>query len=690
MRTSIATACLFLLSVLVCPRPLEAHGGAFRPPPPRPPPYDGPAGSGGRGGGGGGGPATPGAGGPATPGTPAPTAPAPAAPAGGRSVATLVGGAVPDLSDWSLWWGFNADPYLGLRARVHAAGSVTGSDEFFLGLGSSGGSGGIAPTDADLALKAGPALRRAIEDDPTDRLLCDAMIALAKLHPVYVPAGVRSMSELFLPHLDHPDQRVVESAIVALGLLADGTSARVLCSVAADDEAARRRLGRSRVPSRIRALAAAALGLVGANAEREDERRFVAHTLVRLLEGEHQATPELFVSCVTALGLTRLADTARPAADDGEPSPSASTSRQGQLHFLTELLRDEGRHRFVRAHVPLALARLLRGPSDPEREAVAVALLDTLAGAVKTDRLVRYGVLEALGLVGDADADALDARLRGALRTAVVEEDTFGRQLALLSVALVSSRRGAGAGDPLAGAGAGRALLVEQLARGKRRLRPWAALGLGLFAHHLRAGGGELREEVSEGLRLTLEEVGSPTDAGAWCVALGLRGSVAAAPVLLERLARTHDAGARGRVAIALGLLGAREAIGPLEEIVAEARYRPALLRDAATALALLGHKGVVSDLLEVMRESDSVAVQSAAVAAIAFTGDARAIDPLVELLEDPRRSDLARDFAAIALGAVCERDALPWTASFANHLNYAAATQALISGKGSGILNLR
>ncbi|MAE96160.1 MAG: hypothetical protein CL910_16015 [Deltaproteobacteria bacterium] len=57
----------------------------------------------------------------------------------------------------------------------------------------------------------------------------------------------------------------------------------------------------------------------------------------------------------------------RSAAGD-EVRFTASTSRQGQLRFLAGLLDDEDRHRFVRAHAPMALARLLRGVDDPERE----------------------------------------------------------------------------------------------------------------------------------------------------------------------------------------------------------------------------------------------------------------------------------------------------------------------------------
>ena len=113
-----------------------AHGGTYRGPGDTVPP-------GGGGGGGGGQPGTPGPAGPSggspgAPGAPAPATPgAPAGqPAGGpRSAMTAAGDSGPDLTIWQFWWGFNKDPYLNLKAKIHAGGTQTGSDDFFLGRG---------------------------------------------------------------------------------------------------------------------------------------------------------------------------------------------------------------------------------------------------------------------------------------------------------------------------------------------------------------------------------------------------------------------------------------------------------------------------------------------------------------------------------------------------------------------------
>jgi len=585
-----------------------------------------------------------------------------------------------------MWWGFNSDPYLDLRQFVRSGGPITAGDDIFLGRGGLPRVLCLAPTEEAIAQRVGPALQRAIEAEFDDRVLCDAMLALAKLHPTYVPVGDHSMNELFARYLDHSNHKVVDSAIVAQGLMADPACTFLLGSLACDDASGRKLVGRKEVPSSARALAALSLGLVGAHNDREDLRRYIVFHLVKILNGKKQASPELFVACVSAMGLTPLADSRRKVRE-GADSPTAS--RQGQIAWLVELLKDEKRHEYVRAHVPCALGRLIRGADDPEKEGVALALLDLLRSRQKTKRLVRYRIVEALGQIGDADEDGIDARILETLRRSVREGDNFERQLGLLGIALVSSRPGTGEGRSLAATGDGRSYLLEQHARGKSQLRPWAALALGLQGFHLREEGVKVDPATTRTLQQSLS-IHSAAGTGAWCLALGLRGDPRSAPMLLERLEEAKDDTVKSRTAIALGLLGAREAVPVLQDIIADSAYHPVLMRETAIALGLLGDKNVTTDLIDIMDKGDSAAIQSAAVMAISFVGDARVIDPLVLMLEDPEHSDLSRAFAAMALGIVCERSQLPWTALYSNSLNYAAATETLVSGRGTGILNLR
>ena len=591
-------AFLLLLLASIHTSPSEGHGPIYRPPPP---PWGGPGDV--HGGPQPNGPQGGRSGGPSTPGPSAPPAPAPTGPnrpGGPGAAVTQIGGGAPDLSDWNMWWGFNSDPYLDLRQIVRSSGPITGSDDFFLGQWGFPRVLCVAPTDEVIAQRVGPALQRAIEAEFDDRVLCDAMLALAKLHPTYVPVGEHSMNELFARYLDHSNHKVVDSAIVALGLMADPACAFLLASLACDDASGRKLVGHKEVPSSARALAALSLGLVGANNDREDLRRYIVFHLVQILDGEAQASPELFVACVSAMGLTPLADSRRKEREEAD-SPTAS--RQGQIAWLVELLRDEKRHAYVRAHVPCALGRLIRGADDPEKEEVALALLDQLRSRRKTKRLVRYGIVEALGQLGDADEDETDERILETLRKSVREGDNFERQLGLLGIALVSSRPGTGEGQPLAATGDARSYLLEQHTRGRSQLRPWAALALGLQGFHLREAGVDVDPATTRTLQQSLS-IHSAAGTGAWCLALGLRGDLESAPMLLERLEDAKDDTVMSRTAIALGLLGAREAVPVLQDIIADSTYHPVLMRETAIALGLLGDKNVITDLIDVMGTS--------------------------------------------------------------------------------------
>jgi len=143
-------------------------------------------------------------------------------------------------------------------------------------------------------------------------------------------------------------------------------------------------------------------------------------------------------------------------------------------------------------------------------------------------------------------------------------------------------------------------------------------------------------------------------------------------------------------MAVSLGLLGAKEAIEPLERILEESRYHPTLLRDAAVALALLGQKQVAMDLVEILASGRSSAVRGSAVAAIGFVGDARVVHPLIQMLGDDAQLDLTRAHAAAALGTVCAEQAFHWSAAFNNHLNYNALVATQFDPGGTGFLDRR
>jgi HEAT repeat protein len=137
------------------------------------------------------------------------------------------------------------------------------------------------------------------------------------------------------------------------------------------------------------------------------------------------------------------------------------------------------------------------------------------------------------------------------------------------------------------------------------------------------------------------------------------------------RWLETGDYELRTQCAIALGMMRYTPAIPQLMDTVANATRQPGLLRDAATALAMLRHQPVVGLLVLHLEQSRDLLVRASVARALAFVGDVTAVDPLLALLSGRRVSESTRAFAAIALGVICDREPFPWNAKLAQDLGW-------------------
>lgn len=630
-------------------------------------------------------PAQPKAKNPSAPTTPYSTGQGPSLPSG----PTTPGSAPTDLSKWDIWWDYNQHEYLDLKAHVLGGQPESQRRPIDAGAGTSVQRTKRAVSDDDVRDVIGPALLRAFEEESSVDTLNTSMFALAKLHPVYQPIEGAPLRERFSAHLSHSNLEVTETATIALGMLGDAQATRVLCDLVRDNKSGRALLQREKVPAHTRPMAALALGLAGARSSREEVRRYIVHNLVQVYEADHSATPDLRVACITSLGLIPLARTGLLDSDDDADLAPPSSSREAQLEFLARVLAARKTNRVVRSHVPKSIGLL--AASDPELARVAgEALLDTFGEGRRLRAFTEYGLTTGLGMVGDADEDPHDRDLRMELKKRLKEGDAFERSQVLIALASVGSRAGQGRGQADDAWAEFEALLAKQFTRGKSTVRPWAALALGVEGHHRLAQELPISEATSRKLRQRLEQADSPSEVGALSIALGLRRYQQATPILMQHLDELRDDRARGHVAIALGLLGAHEAIPELRALLAESTKRPTLVKDTAIALALLDDKDVVDQLLEILVENRSSYVLSAAVLAIGHVGDARIVAPLVALLEDSTQSEVTRRFAAVALGVACERELLPWTSMYTADLNYSAVTDTLLSHSGQGLLNMR
>ena len=607
-----------------------------------------------------------------------------------------------DLDSWARWWGFNRDPYLDLKAAIWGAEALTGSDDFFLGRGETRLPGqGRRPSDGELQDGVVPLLLELLRRETSADIRTAALVALAKIGGGLADASGPRIEDTIAGFLGDSNQDVAETAAVALGILGRTNSVFLLANLLGDTASGREAVSAASVDYRTRAFAAFGLGLIGQQSAREDVRRFVVGKLVQALEVDATATEDVQVACVVALGLVPLA-LENESARASDSALHASTSRQGQWTYLQGLFEDRERDALVRAHVPVSLARLF-GASDPlggapsagpddvpaEWKARAVeAWVRALAPFSKERDEVRGGCVIALGLVGDDDEDEVDVAVRAALARAAEGGPSQARRLALIALGRAASRPGSGPSPGACHADV-REQLLEALARQTTTMRPWVGLGLALFERGVRAAGAAPSADALGALREALRAALSPEEVGGLEIAVGLAGDLEAKAVLLEKIEQLKQDDVQGFAAVALGLLGARESTEALRKLVSSSRYRPALLRDAAIGLGLLGDRAIAEDLVGMLREAKSLSSQAAITSALGFIGDRRALAPLIDLVRDGELVDTARAFGVVALGIIGDRHAYPWNTLLAADLNYAATTATLSNGAGTGVLDI-
>ncbi len=600
-----------------------------------------------------------------------------------------------DLTQWTWWWDFNKEPWLALKDRIYAADAYTGGDEYYLGHGARDrGPAERRPSDADVYGKVVPALLHALDKENADDVIAGALIALARIGEDRESDKKQGYAKAITRFLYDGDQAVLETAVCALGILGDDSSAPLLSNLLQKNKEGRTAIGGRRVSARTRAFAAYALGLLGHQTANADVRHYAVHQLVWALETDRSGTQDVQAACVAAIGIIPVADTEPPLEPkvrrrDGPRPPGSSLA--GQIDYLLDLLGQKRRDRLVRAQVPIALGRLVQASNGPNREAlraaVAEELLDRVAAHRREPREVIQSCTIALGMLGDNDTDDLDRRIR---RRLVRMEDTTNdlptRELALIALGRACGRAGAGEPDTLRDE---RNYLVHELVRGGTTMRPWAALAIGIMERGAAGGGGRPNAGAAKTLRLSLAGARSAREIGAYAIATGLLQDLESEDVLIAKLRTVDEEEAKGHTAVGIGLVPARKAEDQLVAILRRSTYRPSLLRDSATGLAVMGHDAVGGELTALLANARGLASQTAICTALGRVGDGAAIDPLLELLTDATLPSRTRAFAAAALGWVADKDDLPWNTVLSVDVNYHAATPTLFDTQGFGILNL-
>jgi HEAT repeat protein len=655
------------------------HGGTYRGPGDTVPPGGGPASG------------TPTGSGPPGPG-PGPV---------GQTGTTVTGGPAVDSTDlttWQFWWGFNKEPYLMLRDAIHSKRVRTGDDDWFIGRGEKKYShSSLRPSDETIRKEIVPVLLEALENETQNDIVTGCLIALAKIGDAKDERGQSAFQEVIKDFLSDGNQEIAETAAIALGILANDSSVELLQALMMDQRKGHEAVGSTSVPYRTRAFAAYGLGLIGHRTEDNSKRQAIAQSLIEVLQLPRQATRDLKVAALTSLGLVPIdAGLAYfPPAEDGrvavlDAAHHAST-RQTQVRYLLDYFKDPNEHYLLRAHAPRALAKLMTEAAPDLRLEFVEALVEAAAPRTKERSEVIQSAVLAMGQLGDCDADGHDETIRETLRARIkATGKPQAKRFAVISLAQVGGRPGTN--EPDKGYADIKSDLTKYLARsglGMSQLKPWIGLALGVMQRTRTKNTGVPDRDVALALRTALIDCKRPSDVGAYCIGAGVARDAEAIEAVLEKLHGFADDEARGYAAVALGLMDAGEAIAPIKQIVTESKYRPELLKQAAIALGLLGDKQLVDDLVEMLANARGLATQAAISSALGFIGDQHAVDPLVGMLQDKSITASARGFAAVALGIVADKERLPWNAKISVDINYRANTTTLTGAGGTGVLDI-
>ena len=637
-----------LFVALACAAALPAHGGQYRGPqgslPARLPITSVPVG-------------TPRAGPTAPLPTPAPTT-------GARDLVAF-------SRTWQTWWEFNKEPFLTPRVRG-VQGPVTGSDDFYLGPRAGSRTADVLlTTAADRVEKVVPALAALIDRERNRDVQSACLVALGKVGVDGRDAAgdAIALQDLLRSRVRRDNQEVRETAVLAMGIAGRREAFDALRDLFSDTAAGRALADRESVRKRTRAYAAYGLGLLARRVADAQLSEQIYDVLWAGLQDERNDDRDLKVAVVSAIGVLR-ADAAR------------SADKRLAWRAVDDLLGWFGRElgateESLQAHAPIAVARLLgRGTSRVHRRAKEL-FRGELSARKRRGSPILQSCAIALGMLAvPAEQDTADEPFSEALRDYIAKgKDRTAQQLAMIALGRV-------------GGAANREWLVRTFSRARLDTKPWAALALGLQARP-RADAGRPDDFVGELLLEELEDASTDDLRAALAVAVGLTGSKDAAPTML-RLLREHEGDARtaGYLAVGLGLLQDVKSTETLAEIMARSARRPFVLQQCAVALGVLGDRHANDQLLQLLEESESVAVLAAVASAITRIGDRRAIARLVEMAGDRSLTKLGRAFVAAALGGVADKDLLPWNVPLSVDVNYATGIDTVTNG-ATGVLDI-
>ncbi|MBL8754433.1 MAG: HEAT repeat domain-containing protein [Planctomycetes bacterium] len=193
------------------------------------------------------------------------------------------------------------------------------------------------------------------------------------------------------------------------------------------------------------------------------------------------------------------------------------------------------------------------------------------------------------------------------------------------------------------GGDAARPFLTKVLASGKKPLRAFAALGLGLW------GRGRADKELVQRLETGFQSERNRDQQGAYLLALGLLQHAPAHDLLARTLGSHAKSDVRAAAATGLGLMGSGAALPALQRALADDSC-PFVRQQSARALQLLG-KDAFEPLHDALRRENNPNVRQAIAVALGGLADVRAGATLLGLVADATQPAEVRAGAALGLG---------------------------------------
>lgn len=526
-----------------------------------------------------------------------------------------------DLSNWEIWWAYQAPEILNLRSKIWDGGPVSGGGD---------SKSTLKPSPEYVRERVVPELIRFLHEENHPDATTAALVALAR-----IGNDPRIASEL-AHYLSDPNQEVAETAVFCLGLLGEKRSLPTLMGIASDRSSFRSFIGKESIPWRTRVFAIYGIAALAQQCESEEDR----DTVLRFLKTLSRTSNNDF-------------EIARIAALSMVPDPELRS-----LDDLRRMFDDEALPVQVRAQIPSALVRILRQADRPSIKAPIRDRLLFVAEQQSQHSWLRSASIQALPELVDSESEAkVVSKLTD---IALGSRSGIEKQFALIGLGRIG------------GESAKQTLL--KIYSKNNQLRSWVALALAIADRTGKQSDRNIREFfVSQ-----WSEQKNASTLGAFAIGFGLTQNSNATQMLVEKMRETSQDELKGYCALSLGMLDAREQVSELETLIESNVRRPELQKQIAISLGLLRDHQIADKLVDQLIQAKTLAQRSAYATSLGWVGDQRSIDSLLKLMSDKSLTPTSKAFVVVALGRIVDPRPLPWNAQFLKDFHYpsAAVTQ--------------